>query len=433
MSLSIFGTPEFKQLESELRTIRGVNEFESIISHLNSKLYGVKIIASFPSYQKSSLTPFKFPESFTYKYSNAVRFICFPYLYYHKYSPLTLPSKMPAVDNIFTFDSNFAGYINSVVKNKTIHVLDGKIEQNFDYLLNDNFNSNFDPSFYLAQNIKNVRPIYLRMKNKSDFTALEFWNSPDQNLKTNLINQQIFRSINNDHYRKTRILKFDITNEQAEQQAIQITYDFYASPTKGILVNEHILPSQRLILLYLIAMLNIQNSSEKDYQSKFSEFLKYIQKEKLAFLERESFIALAYFNNPDSVPILSKIKRGGNTNHVLSKIDDIAWDFYAVHVLETLIPARTQGDFLVPFFLTFDKNIHSLIPIFPIKAVIIDSDSGYVHYIPDMQIIHYVDSECNEILTSLFSERRKPMESGDKVNLSQIKDQYQKLRFALQR
>jgi len=432
MSLRLFDTPEFKQLAAALRLTKNQVQLDSIQQNLSSRLHGIRIVASFPVSEPYLKPPFNFPNIFTMKYFTP--YLCNPNLYYFHHSPLILPHDRD-LDYTVTFDTNFASYIKTVVKNNTIQVLSGDIQQTFDYVLANGFN--FDPLFYFVENIKLARPVAMRMKNKGAFTPIEFWNSLNEYFRSNMVYLQLFINIDDLSYSSTRNFKFNISLQEAEAKAIDFAYNFYASPEYSFLANDYLLPNQRLGLLYLLAMLRVQYSSNKSAKNKLTEFLNFVQERGIVFLERETIVAFEYFKDRSNVPILNSINEGCNPNGLLTKIDNIAWDFAACRFLEQLFAVHPTGDFYIPFFLSFDKNLRELIKIYPVKAVVVDSESGYVHSVPDININEYfMKNGCWDIWSEFATEEKRAERNSrivndDKETLSRIRTEYKRLRNAL--
>jgi hypothetical protein len=432
MSLRVFDTPDFKRLAIALRSIKNQVQLDSIQQNLSSRLHGIRIIASFPTSEPYLKSPFNFPSKFSMKYFTP--YLCNPNLYYFHHSPLILPHDRN-LDYTVTFDTNFASYIKTVVKNNTIHMLSGEIQQTFDYVLANGFN--FDPLFYFVENIKLARPIAMRMKNQGSFTPIEFWDSLNEYFRSNMVYLQLFLNIDDLSYRNTRNLKFKISLKEAEAKAIDFAYKFYASPENNFLANDYFLPNQRLGLLYLLAILQIQFSSNKSAKNKLSEFLKFIQERGIVYLERETIVAFEYFKNRSNIPILTSIYKGCNPDGLLGKVDNIAWDFTACRFLEQLFAVHPTGDYYIPFLLSFDKNLRELIKIYPVKAVVVDSDSGYVHSIPDINTNDYfMNNGCWDIWSEFATEEKRAERNSrivndDKETLSKIKAEYQQLRNVL--
>jgi hypothetical protein len=270
-----------------------------------------------------------------------------------------------------------------------------------DILYND---LNFDPSFYFVENIKQAYPIALDMKNDGINSPHKFWDLLDENFRQNIVSLQLFRNFDYPHYRKSRKLKFNISYEEAVTRSINLTYYFYASSEGQELVS-HFLFLQKVILHHLLLILKIQFSSKRGAKNKTAEFLDSVQKEGVYF-ERETIVAHKYFRDPKTIRILESVNRGTQTD-LWGKINNLAWDMTAPRFMERMIAMEEQADFIVPFFLTFDRNLRQLIRSFPVKAVIIDRRSRGVEPIPLFSTHEYFKNEgCWDIISGFFSEEK---------------------------
>jgi len=265
---------------------------------------------------------------------------------------------------------------------------------------------NFDPSFYFIENIKKAYPIALRIKDEGTNSPQVFWESLDKDFRHNIISLELFLGVDCNHYQKTRELKFDISIEEAVRKSVGFTYWFYASAEGQELISDFLF-RQKAILLQLLAILRVQFSSSRGARNKIKEFLEFVQ-EKWVYSDRETIVAHKYFKDRKMIPLLGKINRGGVQRRLMEKIDNLAWDMAAPQSMERMAVLQEAGDYMVPFFLTFDQKLRELIRCYPVKAVIIDRRSGGVLSIPELSTREYFDKEgCGDIVTSFFSEEKR--------------------------
>ena len=52
----------------------------------------------------------------------------------------------------------------------------------------------------------------------------------------------------------------------------------------------------------------------------------------------------------------------------------MSWDLMLFRVMERIATMRGQGDFLIPYFLSFDKKMVQLFDLFPLKAILASQD-----------------------------------------------------------
>ena len=204
-------------------------------------------------------------------------------------------------------------------------------------------NVNFDLFFYFVENIKIAFSVALRMAKGGFNSPLKFWKSLDKDFRWNIVCIKLFRYIDSSHYQKTRMLKFDIGFREAVRESIDFTYKFYASAEGKELIEERLLPMQRLILIQLLAILRIEFSSKKGPREKLKQFLDFVQDKGEVYLERETILAHRYFKSRATVPMLEKINRGGEQKGLLKKIDNLAWDMTAARFMEMMVTRTGNG------------------------------------------------------------------------------------------
>lgn len=398
---SRFHTPEVSRFVRLLSMARKPSDLLMAEAVLGKDSYGISTMVSFPFYGASSyFHSLTIPLTLRREY--IVPYLCHPYVYFMNHEPLVRPSLR--IDYTVTFDTNFASYINRFVRGKSLKGQQDK----FMYVINDvlDHDLNFDPMFYFIENIKKAYPIALGMKDEETNSPQVLWESLDEDFRHNIISLQLFLGVDCNHYRKTRELKFDISIEEAVRRSIDFTYSFYASAEGQEVVN-YFLFIQKAILLQLLAMLIVQFSSRRGARNKIEEFLKFVQ-EKAVYSDRETIIAHKYFKDRKTIPLLGRVNKGGVQRRLMEKIDNLAWDMTVPRAMEMMATLQAAGDYMIPFFLTFDQRLCELIKCHPIKAVIIDRRSGGVLPIPKLSTFEYFDNEgCKDIVTSFFSKEKQ--------------------------
>ena len=398
---SRFHTPEIIKFAHLLSGARKPDDLLTAESVLGKNSYGISAMVSLPFYEADAYFPaFTVPSTLRREY--IVPYLCHPYVYFINHEPLVRPSML--IDYTVTFDTNFASYINRFVRGES---LKGQQDE-FMHIINDilDSNLNFDSSFYFVENIKEAYPIALRIKNDENNSPQMLWESLDKNFRDNIVNLELFRCVDCDHYQKTRELKFDISIEEAVSRSVNFTFWFYASDECQELIRDFLF-RQKAILLQLLAMLIVQFSSSRGARNKIKEFLKFVQ-EKEVYFDRETIAAHKYFKDRKMIPLLGRVNRGGIQRRLMEKIDNLAWDMTAPRSMERMAMLQAAGDYMVPFFLTFDQKLRELITCYPVKAVIIDRRSSGVLSIPELNTCEYFNKEgCEDIVTSFFSKEKQ--------------------------
>ena len=301
------------------------------------------------------------------------------------------------IDYSLMFDTNIATYINKLVRGESLGNIHSKLIPLIDDILHDDLN--FDHLFYMTENVKEI----IKQIECSTSTKLTFWKTLDKKFRNNLVSLQVFRSIDTKEYRRTSNPKLRVTYRQAVRNAIDFSYDFYASDVG----KDHILNFvlvQRMILLQIIGIVKIQLSSGKHAKAKMKEYFKYVHEVVGAYFDREAIIAHKYFQDRNNVKVLEKIKKGVSRAGLLKRLDNIAWDMAAPRFMEKLITHVGEGRYFIPMFLTFDSNLKELLSHYPVKGVIFNKEQGSFAPIPAINTREYfAQHDCLDDLDYLYS------------------------------
>lgn len=399
---------------------------------MGESLYGTRIILSLPEYKDSFYYPILFPKDFSKDY--IVPYFCYPFVYFIHHERIR-PYGIN-IDYTLSFDTNAASYVKKIVLDNSLKTLNNKIANAFDNLLTNNMN--FDCIFYFFENYKLVYPILAQLKNKRNCSPISFWKLLNKDFRWNIVCLTLFMGVDCSHYKKNKELRYDFSFLGAVRNSVNFTYNFYVSSEGQFFSEDIFFRIQKDILFQLLAIYRIQFASKKSPAFKLGKFLDFLQDNGEVYLERETIMAHKYFTNRKSMPILNKINQGCNIKGLLKKIDNIAWDITTSRFMEKMFTVTQQGDYMIPFFLSFDKRLRYLLSSFPIKAVIYDHITGMVHSIPAINTYEYFKSEgCQDIMDNFFSLERKTLrfsnrKSDSKSKLFRIRHEYKKLRLSLQ-
>jgi hypothetical protein len=393
---SRFRHPEIIAFHGLLLRAGNWQEAKSAERVLSTATYGIDAIISLPFPDtSSSIKPFVLPPDLPREYIG--EYLFYSYKYFIKHAPVILPQYV--IDYSVMFDSNMAGYINVFVKGGSLGAQDAIVRPVIENIINAKIN--FDDSFYFVENIKQVRPLAVRVK-AAGGGPQDLWAALDEGFRENIVNLTLFKGIDHEYFWKTRDLRFDISKDEAIRMAIDVLGEFYLSDEFSELI-DYLLSFQMIILLQLLAALRIQYSSNEGPKKKLTKLLEYLQKNGVYF-EREAVIAYRYFKDRDAVPIMNAVNKGGKHTDILSKIDNLAWDMTLPRWMEMFTAANAPGDFMVPVCLTFDHKLLELIRCFSVKAVIIDRNTGSVLPVPVSNTMAFFQDEgCGEVFANFKS------------------------------
>jgi hypothetical protein len=140
------------------------------------------------------------------------------------------------------------------------------------------------------------------------------------------------------------------------------------------------------------------------------EYFEYIERLNLVYFERETILAFNYFKDRNNVPFFYRINRGNRhwTQAELTQIiDNMAWDMVALRYLERLCGVEGKGEYFLPFFLSNDAALKSIMSYYPVKGVIINRLKGNVHSIANVSFREYmITNGCEDLINDFFSEER---------------------------
>ncbi len=338
------------------------------------------------------------------------------------------------IDYSISFDSNFASYIGAVIRGKNLGKKHNIIIKTLDSIIYNDLN--FDSLFYSTENIKQTVNI-LSNKKYNHVNAWEFWKLLDKDFKWNIVALELFKGINCQHYKKTLEPKSIYTFNQAFKNAVKNTFNFYAS-VEGRKFCNYILYAQRQILLLLIKIVSIQFKSKKKERAKITELLDFMHNEIGIYFDREMIIAGMYYSDRNSVPFLQVVNTGGQQIRLLKKLDNLAWDMISARFLEKFIGNGGEGQFFIPYFLTFDSKLKKLYELYRVKAAIIDKNSQTVVPIPCLNSESFLNKynikkeEYNRYFSNEAKKNRsQKIQLNNQQVFNMIKLEYRTLRHTL--
>ncbi|QXM06956.1 hypothetical protein [Crassaminicella indica] len=292
------------------------------------------------------------------------------------------------IDHSVSFDSNFTRYINDFLNDSSKVTTDYRFYNTIDILLKEDIN--YDYYFYLLENYENVYLAKGKDKKTREDDIGKFYK--------NLVNLELFKSIDKNIYKSTGKIEFTISESEAYIFADEIINGFYNSH-RGKEVLESTIVQKKILMVMIIGMLIVGMKSKKSAKNKMPDFIKYCYDEIGIFYERESRIAFDYFENKGHYQIFKYIQRGKSHPQLKKEISNIAWDFQATRVMERFIIDNDKAEFSIPVFLTFDENLRKVLGKFKAKGVVINKkESSIVPYTNSSSIDFFNKKGCSTVL-----------------------------------
>jgi len=143
----------------------------------------------------------------------------------------------------------------------------------------------------------------------------------------------------------------------------------------------------KLYYLELLVMADIQlNKSHLSLYDKEKEFVKFFH-EKIGLLsDRETNLAKLYFMYGTKIGFFSKIQKGNK--NIIKNLKNMAWDIFHIHNTINNLAIQTNKiiDITVPLFVTYDKRLKDILPIYKLKAAafIKNSSQKWLNYVTNI-------------------------------------------------
>lgn len=264
------------------------------------------------------------------------------------------------VDYSIMFDTNFASYIRKFVNNINLGDVGNDFYNLVDILIKKDFQ--YDYNIYLIENIKQVeRP----------FTADCIIS---EEIIQTIVSFERFKSIDSDEYKSTGKVKYLISAEMAENEAKKTIEMYYRNPEMKPYIDD-LINIQQIILLNLVGMFKVHFASKNGSKKKMNEYFRFLQESVGIYLEREAIIAYELFSKNEKLNIFNKINPSMKPETLYEKLDNIAWDFLIPRLMERSITIGGEGDYFLPLLLTFDKGLHNMLKLYPIKGVVFKNET----------------------------------------------------------
>lgn len=336
-----------------------------------------------------------------------------------------------SVDHTLMFDSNVASSISTMFRGRSLGSNHNQVIKLMDAVIHNNYN--FDHLFYMQESIKLVRVT----SEKWTGNAAGFWKKLRKGFRWNLAALMCFRKIDCSEYINHSRILFSISFREAVREAQNAAYSYYVSDAGKISARNVILMQRELLLLLLIA-LRVKFSTPPNVKNQTKLLLVEVHKTLGVFHEREVSILVSFFNNPKSVPILETVNRGGKNRRLLKKVDNIAWDFYTPRAMERVINQFSDGQIILPYLATFDKNLKVLANMFPIKGTILSMTDGlHLPFRSNNQFNYFEEHGVSDIVAGYFTDQKIQERALNRAltiedQFIKIKSEYKKLRSLMQ-
>jgi hypothetical protein len=257
------------------------------------------------------------------------------------------------IDITVEFDTNVASYVEAFVENKATTNSD-IVKEVLDFVLTTK-EVNFGYNFYALENARGFfdgRQIPSIRRNLKAIMKLDY--------------------MDRERYQKSGEIRLNIEDNELEVKTDEKLHALYDWPYREGLEAEFI-PINEMLYLLLLKIVEIEHRDKgRRLDRKMEELYEFMHFDLKTLFVREAIIALNYFKNRSSLTFFGKInpKHKEKEQELLKELRGMSWDLMLFRVMERIATMPGQGDFLIPYFLSFDKKMVQLFDLFPLKAIL---------------------------------------------------------------
>jgi hypothetical protein len=257
------------------------------------------------------------------------------------------------IDSTVEFDTNVASYVEGFVEGRLNHNTE-MIGEVLDFVLTGE-RVNFGYNFYALEN------------------ASGFYDgSRVDSIRRNLRAIMKLDHLDRERYRKTGEVVSTITDGELDAKADEKLHEFYDTTYREGMAAEFT-PLGEMLYLVLLKTVEIEHGGEgKSLESKMAELYGFMHFELKTMLVREAITALHYYKSRSSLSFFGKFvspRPKEKADRLLKELKGMSWDLMLFRMMERFAAVPGQGDFLLPYFLTFDRRMVDLFDLLPLKAV----------------------------------------------------------------
>lgn len=250
-----------------------------------------------------------------------------------------------SIDATLVFDTNVARYLEFFIDGRNPANRDA-IAEVFDFLIRKNVS--FDYSFYALENARN----YYAGQNIPS-------------IKRNI--EYILRldSLDDDPYLNSGVLRSKLNDTEVSVKAEEKLHELYDADGRRE-ATEEVLRLYDLIYILLLKVVLIKFRRGSTLTRRVRELYEFMHYELNVLMVREPIIALHYFAEKTAPLLFRKVQP--SCDDLPKVIAGMAWDLMLFRHLELMTTAPGGYDYLVPYFLSFDKGLVEAYDTLPLKA-----------------------------------------------------------------
>lgn len=282
------------------------------------------------------------------------------------------------VDSTVEFDTNVASYVEMFVEGRE-NINAERVKEVLDFVVTTE-RVNFGYNFYA---LENARGYY-------DGT-----NAPS--IRRNLRAIMKLDCLDEEVYRKTGEIRTVLTDRELDVLTDERLHALYDDTYKEWLAVE-IAPVNEMLYVVLLKMLEIEHRCKgRELVRKVEDLYEFMHFELKTLLVREAVIALHYFKNRPQLAFFGKIRPRPKAKapRLLKELRNMSWDLMLFRIMERMATLPGQEDFLIPYFLTFDRRMVHLFDLFPLKAILFSINTAQMIPLWETEPVEELRKEIN--------------------------------------
>jgi hypothetical protein len=292
------------------------------------------------------------------------------------------------IDITVEFDTNVASYVEGFVENRANSNKE-RVSEALHFIITTE-RAKFGYNFYLLENAQGF-----------------YDGSRVPSIRRNLRSIKKLNYLDKEKYQATGEIRATLADSELDIKANEKLQELYDSTYKEGLTEEF-LPMNEMLYLILLKVVEIEHRGERrKLDLKMEELYQFMHFELKTMFVREAIIALNYFRNRSSLTFFGKInpKPKERGRELLKDIKNMSWDLMLFRMMERIATLPGQGDFLIPYFLSFDRKMVQLFDLFPLKAILAHSDSPLMIPLWETSPLKELQKEIDiEIINDYFTE-----------------------------
>jgi hypothetical protein len=249
------------------------------------------------------------------------------------------------IDVTLVFDTNVARYVEAFIDGRNTANKDAAKEV-FDFLIQQKVS--FDYSFYTLENARS----YYSGRNVAS-------------IKRNLVYLLKLDLLDDETYLNTGKPRAKVDDHEISVKADEKLHEIYEAKGRRE-ATEEVLCIYDLIYLLLMKTVLIKFHQGIGLAQRVRELYEFMHYKLSTLMVREPIIALWYFTEKIAPRFFRKVQP--SCDDLPKVISGMAWDLMLFRHLDLMTTARSHGDYLVPYFLSFDKGLIEAYDLISVKA-----------------------------------------------------------------